>query len=221
MDLRAEHKLALSFLPDDKLIIMFKYMEKYIIYRKSDSAVAVLRNPEFKKSKSTIMFDGDKMGAILHNVQAIIMYAVAKTDFHDTENGMQFYTFDLILVLAKCRGVYLGITAENRVGFFPPEKVVLITRPRGCLFPGMTLQVEASLTLEALSHEFLSVRRFDVHTITKGKTNLFDWFTPFERRKVPLHVFRECETSVRINFSIIEKICQIVSLKLNSHLTHN
>ncbi|KAJ8036186.1 hypothetical protein HOLleu_20085 [Holothuria leucospilota] len=185
LSMKPHYTHTVPFTTDDKLIILFGYKEKFVVYKKLNSTVAILENPVFKQSTPPMMFDGAKVGALLHNIEPKLMYAVAKTDFCEQE-GIKFCRNDVLLILAECRTIFLGITEDHGVGFFPSETVEVITKPQLCFFEGMMLSVTAVANFKANEGNQLSVQIGQTYDITKGRDSLFDWFAS-NHRKVPLH----------------------------------
>ncbi|KAJ8036184.1 hypothetical protein HOLleu_20080 [Holothuria leucospilota] len=182
-----------SFTIDDKLIIIFGYEQTFVVYKKSNSTVAVLQNVTFKERSPPMMFDGAKLGALLHKIEPKLMYAVAKKDFGQP-NGILFHQNDVALILAQCRDIFLGITEGHRVGFFPTETVTIITKPKPCFFEGMILTVKAVVNFLGEDQKVLSVYQKEEYEITKGRNGLFDWFGS-NQLKVPLHSVAEVGTT--------------------------
>ncbi|KAJ8036183.1 hypothetical protein HOLleu_20077 [Holothuria leucospilota] len=178
----------------DKLVIIFRHLEKYVVYRKSDSTVAVITNPDFKTKNPPITYDGCLMEEMFGNVQLSLMYAVAMFSHESAE--IQLKPKDIILVLAQAGENYLlGITSANMVGCFPSEKVVLLTMPRPFLHPGLMIKVKARLKLIL---EDITILPGEMYNIIKGKDDPFDWRLLISQRRVPLGFFIEEEIKVHI-----------------------
>lgn len=183
------HSITLS--TKDKLAIIFSYKTNYVVCRIRDSTVTVLTNPIFKTKNPTIIYDGYQKGDILNNVKVILMFAVAKTAHQSAE--IHFKSLDLILVLAKSGEVYLGIAPSSEVGFFPREKVVFITKPRLCIYPGLIIKVQA---ITDMMFERLTICRGKLYDICKGNDDPFDWRLPSSHLRIPLESFREHDVEV-------------------------
>lgn len=189
LSMRQHCPVNVSFECDDKLIIIFAYQKKFVVYKKSNGTVAVLENVTFKQTNPPMMFDGANLGALLHKLELKLMYAVAEKAYSEPK-GIQFHQNDVILILAHCREIFLGITKDQRVGFFPPETVNIITNPKPCFFEGMTLAVTGVINFLGEDQKELSVYEKQDYEITKGRDGLFDWFSS-NHLQVPLHAVSE------------------------------
>lgn len=168
------------------------YKNKYAVYRKSDGAIAVLSNAEFQGT-TPAMLDGSKYGALLNNVEVMLMYAVAKVDYCDT-GGFRLKQNDAILILAHCKGTFIGINTRKKVGLFSSDLVQPITKGRLCIFKGMILKM--TVVVDCYSKKLYEGLTYD---ITKSPEGLFSWFTE-DGQRVPLHALAEAE-HVRVRHS--------------------
>lgn len=197
LSMRQQHcPFNVSFQTDDKLIIIFAYQKKFVVYKKSNRTVAILENVTFKQENPPTMFDGANLGALLHKLELKLMYAVAVKHFREP-NGILFHQKDVVLILAHCREIFLGITKDHRVGFFPAETVYIITNPKACFFEGMTLTVTGVVNFLGEDQKELTVYEKLEYEITKGRDGLFDWFAS-NHLQVPLHAVSESGMTVSI-----------------------
>ncbi|KAJ8029834.1 Breast cancer anti-estrogen resistance protein 3 [Holothuria leucospilota] len=184
--------INVQFEVGEKLTIMFMYKNKYAVYRKSDGAIAVLSNAEFQGT-TPAMLDGSKYGALLNNVEVMLMYAVAKVDYCDA-GGFRLKQNDAILILAHCKGTFIGINTRKKVGLFSSDLVQPITKGRLCIFKGMILKM--TVVVDCYSKKLYEGLTYD---ITKSPEGLFSWFTE-DGQRVPLHALAEAE-HVRVRHS--------------------
>lgn len=175
--------INVQFEVGEKLTIMFMYKKKYAVHRKSDGAIAVLSNANFR-NKPTALLDGSKHGALLNGIEFFLSYAVAKMD-HCDEKGFRINKNDVILILAHCKGTFVAITHEEKVRFFPSDVVEPITKKRLCIFKGMILKMTA--VINSTSKQLYEGSTYE---ITKSSEGLFSWFT-IDEQSIPLHALRE------------------------------
>lgn len=181
---------TLHFKTEDKISILFKYKNYCVVLRKYDRTVAVLKNAIFKERNPPMLFDGTKLEtALSSNIRIALMYSLAKTSYNDPE-GMEFEKDDVILTLAACDKKLLGMTRSYKVGFFPSDLVLPITKRRLCFFEGMMLEVTAFGNYEVADPKELPLRRGQDYEISKGKKGLFDWYSS-SNLKVPLNFVAE------------------------------
>ncbi|KAJ8029840.1 hypothetical protein HOLleu_29347 [Holothuria leucospilota] len=182
-----EGTINVQFEIGEKLTIMFMHKNKYAVYRESDGTIAILSNAEFQGTPPA-MLDGSKYGALLNDVEFVLMYAVGKVEHCDV-GGLRFGRNDVILILAHCNGTFVGITPRKKVGLFPTELVQPITKGRLCIFKGMVLKTNALIDCNTKKiYEGLT------HEITKSSEGLFSWLTT-GGEFISLHLLIEKSTS--------------------------
>lgn len=172
---------------------MFMHKNKYAVYRENDGTIAILSNAEFQGTPPA-MLDGSKYGALLNDVEFVLMYAVGKVENCDV-GGLRFSRNDVILILAHCNGTFVGITPREKVGLFPSELVQPITKGRLCIFKGMILKMNALIDCNTKK-----IYEDWTNEITKSSKGLFSWLTP-GGELISLHLLIEKSTSESVSIT--------------------